>query len=197
MMMRWLDVLLSYDFSVVYLKGMDNVLPDALSRLYPLRENNKEEHVSESKRQRLLSSLKSNHAISEKINKRKLDRSINSISTSSVNPVNTTVSVNARKSIVDIPATENNDCKLFYIQSGQTIHADYLIAPKSERKGLLEDAHNKVGHNGAEQMVKRLHYHHEGNHWPNLINDCIEYIRKCTECQKHNIQKRGFGFHLR
>jgi hypothetical protein len=31
MMMRWLDVLLSYDFSVVYLKGMDNVLPDALS----------------------------------------------------------------------------------------------------------------------------------------------------------------------
>ena len=39
-------------------------------------------------------------------------------------------------------------------------------------------------------MVKRLHQ--EGIHWPNLIKHCIDYVRKCTECQKHNIEKKGY-----
>lgn len=35
MMIKWLDTILDYDFKVVYIKGIDNILPDALSRLYP------------------------------------------------------------------------------------------------------------------------------------------------------------------
>lgn len=35
MMLNWLDILLAYDFEVVHLPGLDNTLPDALSRLFP------------------------------------------------------------------------------------------------------------------------------------------------------------------
>ncbi|SAL97783.1 hypothetical protein [Absidia glauca] len=35
MLSKWFDTLLDYDFEVVHLKGMDNILPDALSRLFP------------------------------------------------------------------------------------------------------------------------------------------------------------------
>jgi hypothetical protein len=35
MMVKWFDTLLDYNFDVVHLPGMDNVLPDALSRLFP------------------------------------------------------------------------------------------------------------------------------------------------------------------
>lgn len=78
-------------------------------------------------------------------------------------------------------------------KSGQSIHADYLIALENERKDLLSDAHNLIGHYGAEQMVKRLHA--EGIHWPNLISDAIEAVKKCMECSKVNIQKRGYSPH--
>jgi hypothetical protein len=191
MMMRWLDILLSYDFSVVYLKGMDNVLPDALSRLYPPRNDNEEERSTKTNRHRSLQSLKANHVLSDKINKLKSDRSIKFVRQLTVESLGTSTRSTDGGCTSNTPIINDDNRYIFYIQSGQTIHSDYLIAPESERKALLEDAHNKVGHYGAEQMVKRLHYH-EGIHWPRLIDDCIEFIRKCVECQKHNIAKRGY-----
>ncbi|SAL97138.1 hypothetical protein, partial, partial [Absidia glauca] len=35
MLSKWFDTLLDYNFDVVHLPGIDNVLPDALSRLFP------------------------------------------------------------------------------------------------------------------------------------------------------------------
>ncbi|KAG1439370.1 hypothetical protein G6F56_012319 [Rhizopus delemar] len=35
MMMNWFDTILDYQFKVIHLPGMDNILPDHLSRLFP------------------------------------------------------------------------------------------------------------------------------------------------------------------
>ncbi|KAG0731857.1 hypothetical protein G6F62_015248 [Rhizopus arrhizus] len=35
MMVGWMDTLLSYDFDIIHIPGVQNVLPDALSRLFP------------------------------------------------------------------------------------------------------------------------------------------------------------------
>lgn len=35
MMIKWLDTILDYNFTVVHLPGINNVLPDNLSRLFP------------------------------------------------------------------------------------------------------------------------------------------------------------------
>ena len=39
MMNNWLDTILDYNFAVIHLKGIDNVLPDRLSRLFPVDES--------------------------------------------------------------------------------------------------------------------------------------------------------------
>ncbi|CEG69595.1 hypothetical protein RMATCC62417_05648 [Rhizopus microsporus] len=39
-------------------------------------------------------------------------------------------------------------------------------------------------------MVKSLH--NQDIHWPNLISDCIQYIRQRADCMKHNIVKKGY-----
>ena len=38
MILDWLDTILSFDFTVTYKKGIENILPDALSRLYQMSE---------------------------------------------------------------------------------------------------------------------------------------------------------------
>jgi hypothetical protein len=76
MMMRRLEILLSYDIPVVHLNGMDSVSPYALSRLYPPRNDNEEERTTNTNHHRSLQSLKSNHVLSDKINKLKSDRSV-------------------------------------------------------------------------------------------------------------------------
>jgi hypothetical protein len=40
---KWFDTLLYYDFEIVHLKGMDNILPDALSRLFPTAKDLREQ----------------------------------------------------------------------------------------------------------------------------------------------------------
>lgn len=35
MMINWLDLLLQYNFDIIHLPGLDNILPDQLSRLFP------------------------------------------------------------------------------------------------------------------------------------------------------------------
>ncbi|KAG1256593.1 hypothetical protein G6F66_014799 [Rhizopus arrhizus] len=38
MLINWFDTLLQYDFKVVHLPGVDNILPDTLSRLYEIED---------------------------------------------------------------------------------------------------------------------------------------------------------------
>lgn len=168
MMIKWLDVILDYNFTVVHVKGLDNIISDKLSRLFPPRDDN--EHDKDIKKRDQLALRRSNFATSNTMNQKKVAK--------------------LKQSYSDRNMEENTSRSILYVQSGQTLCPDYLIPPELERADLLVDAHHKVGHYGAEQMVKRLHS--EGIHWPNLISDAVQFIRKCHECQRHNIQKKGY-----
>ena len=39
MMMQWFDTIAEYDMNIIHCPGVENVLPDALSRLYPPKDN--------------------------------------------------------------------------------------------------------------------------------------------------------------
>ncbi|KAG1167055.1 hypothetical protein G6F36_012698 [Rhizopus arrhizus] len=208
MLIKWLDVILDYNFSVVHVRGLDNILPDKLSRLYPPKDT--VEHEDDINKGKRLASFRQNHAESDKINIKKRQKAqakfnvavnhvlVNSQTTTSdaFIPINLATSCVAQNvhdlnsQIHNSNNTSNDIQNIFYVQSAQSIYKDYLIPPNSDHPQLLNDAHNKIGHYGAEQMVKRLH--NEGIHWPNLIGDCVKFIKQCKECMRHNIEKRGY-----
>jgi hypothetical protein len=168
MLIKWLDVILDYTFTVVYIKGIDNILPDNLSRLFEPFQPDMTVGLGEGDMAKRLPYIP-NNASTTSINKRKLK------------------TVRKLKRNLNL---KSKDAKVFYLQSSQAIHPQYFTPPEEEHEKLLSEMHDKVGHYGAEQIVKKLH--REGIHWLKLIDDAIEFVRKCPDCQRHNIQQKGY-----
>jgi hypothetical protein len=164
MLEKWLDILLDYSFDVIHIAGLKNVLPDRLSRLFePLESDIKSLVEGEKKVEHYVPYMK-NMAMTESINLRKLN-----------NPV-------INKYASDCPKA--NDRRLFYVQFDQAIAADRVVPDEQDRRAILAEAHDETYHYGAEQIMKKIHT--DGFHWPRLINDAIEFVRQCNQCQKHN-----------
>ena len=61
--------------------------------------------------------------------------------------------------------------------------------PESRRKELLAEAH-ELGHIGTNAMVNQIHSLHKT--WPNLAKECLDYVKRCPECQRVNIERKGY-----
>lgn len=129
MMINWLDLLLQYNFDIIHLPGLDNILPDQLSRLFP--------------------------------SGKELEEGIES---------------NIVTRAMDVQHTEED-------------LDDMIQPPEEERKNILEQQH-LFGHFGANAMVQALHSN--GIHWPNINREAADIVKRCTECQKFNIVKKGY-----
>lgn len=168
MLVKWQDILLNYNFEVIHIKGIHNLLPDILSRLFKPLKTEDPLGLGEGNKKSL--KYRKDYATTVAINHKKINDS--------------------RKLLKSTTLKKAKNAKVFYIQASQAIHPDYVTPPAENHKELLKEAHDTVGHYGAEQMVKRLHL--DGIHWKRLIDDAVEFVRKCPQCQKHNIQARGY-----
>ena len=56
---------------------------------------------------------------------------------------------------------------------------------EEEATKILEEAHSGVC--GAHQSRPKLHFHIKrmGYYWPTIMKDCMEYAKKCEDCQFH------------
>lgn len=160
MMLNWLDILLSYDFEVVRLPGLDNTLPDGLSRLFPANstlagdeDNDVADNVLNNNKRR--------------INRRKESNKRRRVESRQINYI--------RAKATHLTETPP--------------YADMLTPPPEERHELLEQAH-AFGYFGAEAITKYLHS--DGIHWNSMQKEAVDLVRKCNECQMHNIVKHGY-----
>lgn len=130
MMTAWQDTLLNYSFTVHYRPGILNVLPDALSRLFPT-------HM-------------------------RLPKTIEH---------------------------EEHQVALAYVHAMQNDETARQIVPEKERDEILHHAH-AMGHLGTNAMVKSIQS--QGKTWPHLAQTCSEYVKRCRECQRFNIARKGY-----
>jgi RNase H-like domain found in reverse transcriptase/Integrase core domain/Chromo (CHRromatin Organisation MOdifier) domain/Integrase zinc binding domain len=72
------------------------------------------------------------------------------------------------------------------IQDKNTVRND---VPKIKRQTVLTETH-AIGHVGANAMVNQIHA--QGQTWMNLAKDCLDYVQRCPECQRHNIVRKGY-----
>ena len=175
MMITWLDTLLEYDFDIVHLPGLQNVLPDNLSRLFtPIDEQGGNDD------QVIMKTLGS------KFNKLSTNMSTNKITKPGVK-------THARQLVTNIQASKS----LYKRQLPYKIHRaaaielnDVMTPPDKDRKELLEEAH-LFGHFGAEAIVKSIQ--RKGINWKSIKDDALKTVNACAECQKFNIVKQGFN----
>jgi transposase InsO family protein len=96
-----------------------------------------------------------------------------------------------KKAYDDIPSSSSNeDIANTYL---------HLLQDKDNKLNEIKEEKQKIeimrkvhdlGHPGSNAMVKLIH--DQNITWTNLIQDCIEYIKRCFECQRHNIVKKGY-----
>jgi RNase H-like domain found in reverse transcriptase/Reverse transcriptase (RNA-dependent DNA polymerase)/Integrase zinc binding domain len=169
----WLDVIMSYDFTVTHCPGVLNVLPDALSRMYPDRMTN----VSRPKVPIPPSYRKTVTVKALKGRKKGVKVPIDSLP-----PVPTGVKSQAIEEFLKYPERE--------LSSFIKERMDKTLVPESDREAILQSCHNATGHKGAEFMFKALWA--DGHFWPGMRRDCTLHAAGCLSCCRWNIGKSGY-----
>jgi hypothetical protein len=145
---RWWLVILQFDMEIIHCPGVKNVIPDALSRVFP-------DFVWE----RGESGSNSPHFVERKSSERKLvDR----------------LRVTAREDMGD---------------KAESVHQKRIVAPEDVQKEL-ERVHVE-GHYGAEHLVNSLW--DQGLYWETMLKDAKEFVKKCMQCLRFNVMKKGFN----
>lgn len=63
------------------------------------------------------------------------------------------------------------------------------ISSKSRQQDILKRVHS-LGHLGANAMVRSIHA--DEMTWPKLVDDCLAWVKRCPDCQKYNIARKGY-----
>ena len=164
---NYLEILNEYNFTISHVKGIDNVLSDALSRLYPPIEEDQileEENQKQMKRLQRFILMKRANNKSELVRKTKIysqDKNLNVLA-------------------VKISSKE--------FKSAST---DYECPPEKDRAEIIKDAH-EIGHFGIESCVKHIHIYY-GLHWNSIYKDVKEALLSCRECALHNTTLKGYN----
>lgn len=163
---RWVYELMEYDFKVIHRKGAQNIVPDALSRMFeddsqvakisavdiakettdPWYKKRVYQILKHPKRYRAW------NIIEGKIYRYRPDETIDDI-------------------VKDLDAWK-------------------LVIPQEKRVDILYEMHNEpsAGHMGVEKTYRKIAQYY---YWPGMYRDIISYVRGCQTCQKCKLEQRG------
>jgi transposase InsO family protein len=166
----YMDIIGQFTLNVVHLKGIANILPDALSRVYPpiiedqTLEGEQDRNIRRLEKCILLRRASSSHNKERFIHKKK---------------------IYSKEKHLNILAVKLNS------KDFKSKCTEYACPPIHERDQIIHDAHT-LGHFGIESVVKHIHTYH-GLHWNTIYADCKDILSRCRECALHNISKKGFN----
>ena len=75
---------------------------------------------------------------------------------------------------------QNQIHALAYMHIIQNKETEREIVPIKDRAKNLNDTH-RMGHISTNAMVAAIH--NEGKTWPKLAESCLDFIKRCQECQ--------------
>jgi hypothetical protein len=196
---RWMEFLSQFEYSIVYLKGEDNTVADALSRT-EFDESNAA--VEDAWKQTTIASVLRPCTASPFLTAQCLARTRIKVPTTNITspPIASVLKISSDASILaSIKAGYASDpwcAKLesaskgmpgleFRLPEGLWYVADRLIVPRvgDIRQTLFHLAHDTLGHFGFDKCYKTLR---DCYYWPNMHRDLEEaYIPSCPDCQRN------------
>ena len=172
---NYMEVLNDFNFTVVHLKGINNILPDTLSRVYPPIPEDKTLLGDEEKKIMKLERC----ILQRRLPNDKINKVVNNMSERFIHK-RKVYSTDKDLNILAVRLNSNT------FKESTT---DYIAPPNEERDKLLREAH-LMGHFGSESIVQRIH--EDGMHWHGIYDESKEIVRSCIDCARHNIAKKGY-----
>lgn len=178
MFFRWIDTLLENSFQLIHEPGSKNVIPDALSRLYPEYVWTREEDQTMKVQDRPVPLLKAIKPLKAK--RLRFDDEPSSLVLGQPEEV---VSPQEVKRVMD---SSYSIAELVKEVSGCT-----LVDDVEQRRRWVNQAHS-LGHKGAQALFQHLLVN-EKVFWQGMRNDCELAVRACEKCVRFNVRKKGFS----
>lgn len=194
MLLTWFEELLELDFDIFHRPGLDNIMPDALSRVYKY----------------CLSSEFQIDPISPSLN--------SSPTTSRFKPVPSLFCASSDSHAYSKPLVEpvSSDSSIESSEPEKALAADLLHAiriqppttkpfqtmqrfiserlnkklPTPEEQQQLLATEHQLGHFGASSIVSAIL--DKGFWWPSCLSDAEQIVSTCPSCQRFNIVREGF-----
>ena len=183
----WLDVLLSYDFTIEYLPGVMNTLADSLSRVYPPFL-----HEAAAQEERARNAITGHSNRECEAAAKTTDTHPNQ--TETVKLVAAIAPQEQRGAAKPLRLEElllDESSPNTYVELRRFVRERFSkeLPPSQDRRAILEQAH-AIGHFGAEAIVQRVL--RTGKFWPTIRRDAQELVQHCASCLRHNIRRSGF-----
>jgi hypothetical protein len=211
MMTRYIEVILNYpNMNVVWIPGVENVMSDKLSRLFPTPQDNV---ILDKEEKKLFPQLYDGPKCKKGTSKKRKNKQpttlekdpdcINQYYTSIEERDNILPKANhyvkikrwTLKTVHDLLDEQvaylcpnEEDLQINFVQNMDT---SYVIPPEQDRPDILKRAH-EFGHFGGEAIVQRIRKD-EGMNWPHIMKEALEVVKQCSTCQKFVIQKTGYN----
>ena len=181
----WLDTLLAFDFEVEHIKGLDNHLPDALSRMYEGLEDEGPVNLSPSLKKRESAKFSAWAAEQEELD----DDFEIAAAMGDEKGSQEVVDVEQERLRRGIPLDELMNFP--DRELAEFIRERHLkvVPPVEEREGILHREHSQA-HWGAEPLFKRIW--RQNMYWPGLKRDCVKRVAHCAACLRYNTGRHGF-----
>lgn len=179
MLLTWFEELMEMDFDIFHTPGLENVLPDELSRVFKY----------------FLNDEFSIAPIPATTFNKSFDKDRPSTSLHSIYPIDAFPasqdddSPSLDESILMVP-TQNLQAKP--LQALKRLVKEFLNLelPSHElQSSLLHEEHSR-GHFGARSIVQAIT--RKGYYWPLLSKDAERVVGNCKPCQRFNIVREGF-----
>lgn len=162
-MLAWFETIFEFEFSIVHCPGIKNIIPDALSRLFPddhkLEGGNIVDNVTNSKQ----------HCKDKRKEKTTFNKKTKSHDTR-----NNDVTPLSHKQTLLHRALQ---------------YEDYFTPHPDERHDIILKAH-LLGHFGIKAIEQTIHG--DKLHWTNLRQDIQDVVSRCQDCNMFNIAKTGY-----
>lgn len=193
----WFETLLEFDFDVTHIAGIQNVLPDHLSRIFSSGEERVATSTLENLQCNEVSINRSQTSVASESHEEVSSAHISGSQTnvaSEPQPAFPSVTSSSSQTIVashPLPPTGHDSASLgtvLVLQDDMQLRATASTAVE-RRKELLEQ-HHAFGHFGSKALVRSLK--RAGHNWPNLLFDASKEVRNCLTCARHTIKSRGF-----
>jgi hypothetical protein len=173
---NWTDVLLSYHLIIRYRPGLQNVLPDLLSRVYS-RNYDTTWGIPRNITMEVLPEEIDQEVMNSPMFASRRAPKVKEIPEEETREINT--------QLLSLAVHEDPD-RLLQLQEEKGLK---VPTSAEERLRLLEQAH-EAGHFGQTQLVTRVKS--LGYWWPGLYADAEQTVNSCVPCQRYTIATRRY-----